>query len=317
LTSKETSAAALASSRTIEFRRLEIKYLIDRTRRTGLARELQAFLRPDVHGGRDGTYRVRSLYFDSPDYMAYHEKLDGEAERHKFRVRVYGEDPSQATVVRLEVKSRYLNYIQKITVEIPRDGYKEVELAFRRRTLPPAWLMNTDTLSKEFLRLQRQRNMEPKVLIQYRRQAFERCGSNRIRANFDDELVASRSLDLLGPLQGARRVLQSGHAIFELKVDGAMPYWMHMLIAKYDLQDQALSKYCYAVRSEARLSCQERPDDLSPFRLEEHVRARPLDAAPQAAQSAALPSTGRRDLLPTAPTYLTRLPCESSAENQR
>lgn len=265
---KQKSAAALASSRTIEFRRLEIKYLVDRTRRTGLARELRAFLRPDVHGDRDGTYMVRSLYFDSPDYMAYHEKLAGEAQRHKVRVRVYGE-PSQATVVRLEVKSRYLNYIQKTTVEIPRDGYKEVELAFRRRTLPPAWFMNTDTLSKEFLRLQRQRNMEPKVLLQYRRQAFERYESHRIRANFDDELVASKSLDLLGPLQGARRVLRSGHAIFELKVDGAMPYWMHMLIAKYDLQDQALSKYCYAVRSEARLSCQERPDDLSPFRLED------------------------------------------------
>ena len=61
---------------TLFFDRLEVKYLIDRTTRTALTRDLAAFMRPDQHAGSGGGYRVRSLYFDTPDYMAYHEKIE-------------------------------------------------------------------------------------------------------------------------------------------------------------------------------------------------------------------------------------------------
>jgi hypothetical protein len=121
--------------------------------------------------------------------------------------------------------------------------------------------MNDANVSKEFFRLQRQYNMSPKILIHYRRQAFERNEGSRVRANFDDELLATPNLDLLGPLKGARRLLQYGRAIFEIKVDEHLPYWLHQLISKYNLQSQAISKYCYAVRSEARMSASGRPEE--------------------------------------------------------
>lgn len=241
------------------FNRLEVKYLVDRTTRTGLTRDLAAFMQPDRYAGAEGAYLVRSLYFDTPDYKAYHEKLAGAAIRHKLRIRAYGADPRESELVRLEVKSRYISYIYKTVVDIPRAEYGAVEAALRQRTLPPERLLNDHSASKEFFRLQRQYNFEPKVLIQYRRQAFERVELNRVRVNFDDELQATRHLDLLGPLQGPRRLLQYGHAVFEIKVDGPMPYWLHMLIDKYNLQNQAFSKYCYAVRSEARFTAAIRP----------------------------------------------------------
>jgi hypothetical protein len=244
---------------------VELKYFVDRTRRTALARDLAAFMRPDRYAGAEGTYQVRSLYFDTPDYMAYHEKLAGVAIRHKLRIRAYGDDPSQAPTVRLEVKSRYLNVIHKITVDLPHEEYEEVNQAFRRRTLPPAHWMSRGSTSKEFFRMQRQYNMEPKIIVQYRRQAFERLEISRTRVNFDDDLRATRSLDLWGPLRGARRLLQPGHGILEIKVDGVMPFWLHTLIGKYELQDRAISKYCYAVRSEARLSATGRSDEANTF----------------------------------------------------
>jgi SPX domain protein involved in polyphosphate accumulation len=249
----------MTTNRMLLFKRQEIKYLIDRTTRTALTRDIAAIMRADAHAGQEGGYLVRSLYLDTADYMAYHEKLAGMAVRHKLRVRAYGEDPSEAALVRLEVKSRYLSFIHKITVDVPRDNYDEVDFAIRRRTLPPEHLMTDANVSKEFFRLQRQYNMEPKVIVQYRRQAFERKEIGRVRVSFDDELVATRDLDLMGPLRGGRRVLQPGHAIFEIKVDDAMPSWLYTLIAKYNLQNQAISKYCYAVRSEARFSAVGRP----------------------------------------------------------
>lgn len=264
---KSENSAPVDVSRAIEFRRLEVKYLVDRARRTGLTRDIAALMRRDSYAGTDGTYMVRSLYFDTPDYMAYHEKLAGVAVRHKLRVRVYG-DPSQSPSVRMEVKSRYVNFIHKLAVDIPREEYGEVERAFRRRTLPPAHLLNVGSGARQFFRLQRLYNMEPNILVQYRRQAFERRELSRTRVNFDDELQATRNLDLLGPLRGGRPLLGCGNAIFEIKVDGVMPFWLHALIVKYDLQNEAISKYCYAVRSEARLSATARENGLASVPLD-------------------------------------------------
>lgn len=244
----------MSAQSTLYFNRLEIKYIVDRTTRTALSRDLRAFMRPDAHAGDDGGYTVRSLYFDTPDYMSYHDKMAGTAVRHKLRARAYGEQPSETPNVRLEVKSRYLNYIKKITVDLDSDEYCDIQDCWQRRRLPPGFFKRHSDASHEFFRLQRQLNMEPVILIQYRREAFERREINRVRVNFDDELVATRNTDLLGPLRGARRLLQHGHAIFEIKVDNTLPYWLHTLISKYNLQNEAVSKYCYAVRSEARLS---------------------------------------------------------------
>jgi len=241
--------------------RLEVKYFVDRTTRTALTRDLLAFMRPDVHAGQHGSYIVRSLYFDTSDYQAYHEKLSGAATRNKLRARTYGEATDPNTPVRMEVKGRFLSFIKKLTRDLSQDEYRAVETALQRRSLPPEYLLQEDSTIKEFFRLQRQYNMEPKILIQYRRQAFERLEINRVRVNFDDELLATRNLDLLGPLQGARRLLRYGKAVLEIKVDGYLPEWLHRLIAKYSLQAEAISKYCYAVRSEARFSAAGRGDD--------------------------------------------------------
>lgn len=235
--------------------------MVDRSRRTAMTRDLLALMKPDAFAGNDGTYRIRSLYFDTPDFMAYHEKLAGVAVRHKLRARVYG-DPKQADWVRLEVKSRYIEFIKKIAVDLPRDQYVEVERALRRRVLPPPELLEQTSDAREFFRLQRQYNKEPRIIIEYRRQAFERCEVSRTRINFDDELRATRHLDLLGPLRGALPLLQASHSILEIKVDGVMPYWLHTLIRKYDLQNQAISKFCHGVRSQARLSPTHRADGL-------------------------------------------------------
>ena len=252
------TAGTPTSSRMVLFQRMEIKYMIDRTTRTALTRDLRAFMRPDAHTDQHGSYRVRSLYFDTFDFRAYHDKLAGAAERHKLRVRVY---PDSATFVRFEVKSRYASFIHKITVDLPISEFESVKPVIFEHALPPPHLMEDKSVSKEFFRLQKQLNMFPKIMVQYRREAFERLELNRVRVNFDDELMASRHFDLLGPLTGGRYLQKYGRTIFEIKVDGTMPFWLHMLIAKYNLQNEAISKFCYAVRSEAMLSLAARSEE--------------------------------------------------------
>ncbi|UCC50300.1 MAG: polyphosphate polymerase domain-containing protein [Anaerolineaceae bacterium] len=247
------------TERTKLFNRLEVKYLVDRTTRTALNRDIQALMRPDKYAGPDGYYRVRSLYFDTADYMAYGQKISGEAERHKLRIRAYGDDPSQSPLVRLEVKSRYISFIYKVVVDVSRQEYQEIDCAFNRRQMPPMHIWSNQDTSTEFIRLKQLYNFEPRILLQYRRQAYERNDLNRVRVNFDDELIASRDLEMLGPMRGARNLLRYGHSIFEIKVDNVLPTWLHLLISKYDLNNQAFSKFCYAVQSELRRSSVARP----------------------------------------------------------
>jgi hypothetical protein len=262
LTSDPRAGGGARGAIPLEFRRLEAKYLVDRPRRTALGRDLRALMRPDAHAGGDGSYLVRSLYFDTPDFMAYHEKLQGVAVRHKLRARVYG-DPRRAPAVRLEVKSRALSYVHKLAVDVPRQEWKGVEEALLRRTAPPRAWLEANPAAREFFRIQRQWCMEPKILIEYRREALERRELGRTRVNFDFDLRAARDLDLFGELRAARPMLGCGRAIFEIKVDGRVPFWLHMLIAKYDLQNEAISKYCHGVRSEAWLSPSARADELA------------------------------------------------------
>lgn len=244
----------MKTSRTLLFHRVEHKYFVNRTTATALERDIRSFMKPDSYTEASGGYLVRSIYFDTHNYMAYHDKISGLPIRHKLRMRVYGDQPQNSPFIRLEIKSRYINVIHKIIVDVPRQHHRDILFALQNYRLPAQSFLNTRDVSKEFFRIQRLYNMKPQILVQYRRRAYEKNEFNRVRLNFDYELVASRHLDLLSPLQGARSLLKYGNAIFEIKVDGIMPFWLHQLIAKYDLQNEAISKFCYSIQNQAHFS---------------------------------------------------------------
>ena len=70
--------------------RHEQKHQISRTEDLVLAGRLSKLFRRDSHAGPDGSYRVTSLYFDTPDDRALREKTEGFSRREKFRLRYYG-----------------------------------------------------------------------------------------------------------------------------------------------------------------------------------------------------------------------------------
>ena len=73
--------------------RHELKHQISPQEDLVLAGRLRRLFRHDAHAGADGTYRITSLYFDTPYDAALREKLDGVDRREKFRLRYYGERP--------------------------------------------------------------------------------------------------------------------------------------------------------------------------------------------------------------------------------
>jgi len=90
------------------FNRFELKYLITLQQAEVFKKALRAFLVADEHGNNNGHYGLNSLYYDSPDFRCYWEKVDGIKFRRKLRIRRYAsESPLTAdTPVFVEIKQR-------------------------------------------------------------------------------------------------------------------------------------------------------------------------------------------------------------------
>ena len=82
--------------------RHEWKIEINASDRIAVRQRLRAIARPDPHAV-NGTYQIRSLYFDNLSDKALREKLDGVNAREKFRIRCYNGDIS---LIHLEKKRR-------------------------------------------------------------------------------------------------------------------------------------------------------------------------------------------------------------------
>ena len=149
-----------------EIKRHEIKYIISLREAELLKYRLRALLRPDPHVRADGSYFIRSLYFDDTDYRAYHEKIAGVKERTKYRIRFYNMDDSRIT---LEKKSKDGDFSGKESVRISR----ELAEAF---LTGGEELRDTEELARELARL-RQNGWKPAVLVDYVRSSIRRATS--------------------------------------------------------------------------------------------------------------------------------------------
>ena len=100
--------------------RYELKYLLRRHQVGPLVAELRQQLPVDRYAGPLGMYPVTSLYYDTPHFKAYWDKLDGHRNRRKIRVRVYGaSDITPQTPAFLEIKQRIDMMMRKRRVLMP------------------------------------------------------------------------------------------------------------------------------------------------------------------------------------------------------
>lgn len=77
-----------------EHYRHEIKYDITYLDYLALRQRIRTVMKQDSHVRADGTYLIRSIYFDNVADKALYEKREGVAVREKFRIRYYNDDLS-------------------------------------------------------------------------------------------------------------------------------------------------------------------------------------------------------------------------------
>ena len=155
--------------------RHEWKYEINYADMLTLRMRLSAVMKRDEHA-IGGTYRIRSLYFDTPSDKALREKIDGVNIREKFRMRFYNGDTSYIV---LEKKSKINGLCSKESCRI-----SEVE-AQKIVDGTVDWMIDSDRpLCQELYTKMLSQGLYPKTIVEYIREPFVFAPGN-VRVTID------------------------------------------------------------------------------------------------------------------------------------
>lgn len=216
--------------------RHEIKYFINRRQ----AAELRLFLRRnmdiDPNADEEGSYWIRSLYFDTIDNKDYYEKIIGHNTRKKIRLRIYD---ISATALKLEIKNKYNNYIKKETVTISREDGKKLIHGDRS-----SLLSYNENVTNKIFAFMHQNLYRPTVIIDYVREAYFYPFQN-IRVTIDKNLYSSfSSYDLFEENICMTPVFNNDVFILEVKYNHMIPVFLQKVLSNLEIQKSQVSKYC-------------------------------------------------------------------------
>ena len=225
--------------------RHELKFFISPLQYQVLSRTLKATLNPDPNGDENNQYHIRSLYFDTAYDSALYDKINGTANRDKYRIRIYNFSDQ---MIRLECKSKFRDLISKRSVRITRD------LAEQLISADPTGLESTASgLVSDAFREMRTNLLHPVVIVDYLREAYLHP-AEEVRITFDMQLRSGlNSVDMFNPYLPTVPPFDHDEIILEVKYNQVLPPYIASLLT-YALRDgacrSAISKYVYCRRFE-------------------------------------------------------------------
>lgn len=128
-----------------------------------LRSRLDAVMERDRHA-KNGTYEIRSLYFDNIYDKALREKVDGVNKREKFRIRYYNGDKS---FISLEKKSKINGLTSKEQARVTEEEAQKIVDG------DLDWMMDSGReLVQELYAKMRFEGLQPKTIVDYTRDPF-------------------------------------------------------------------------------------------------------------------------------------------------
>ncbi len=215
--------------------RHEYKYLTDAMQNAVLKCRVKMLLSSDNHADGSGSYRVRSLYFDSPQDECYYENESGIGERDKYRIRIYNGDPSR---IALEKKSKSRQMTLKQSCFIGEDTCRQMMEGKAVRITSDMQEMQRRLLSEIQMKA-----MRPAVIVEYVRYPFVERNGN-VRVTFDEQIGSSNEISaFLEKRLSLRPILEKGMSVLEVKWDEFLPDYIKNHIQLDTLQWCSFSKY--------------------------------------------------------------------------
>lgn len=204
-----------------------------------LSQRLRNLFSHDQHAESTGSYRVTSLYFDTPYDTALREKQNGVNRREKFRLRYYGTDTS---FIRLEKKYKINGLCGKCSVQLQPE-----QAAQLLRGEYDFLLLSDHPLLIELYSKIQGSGLRPKTIVRYEREAFLYPPGN-VRITLDRNVSTGlNSTDFLNIALFCHRAMETG-TILEVKYDSFLPDLVRLAVQVPGRQASACSKYALCRR---------------------------------------------------------------------
>ncbi|MBQ8392869.1 MAG: polyphosphate polymerase domain-containing protein [Clostridia bacterium] len=213
------------------FKRYEIKYLITEEQ----CEKLKALFQPYMKGDEYGNSTIRNVYFDTPSYLLIRNSIEKPVYKEKLRLRSYGSTTSDTTVF-LEVKKKYKGVVYKRRISLKEK--EAIDYVYGRAKLPDS------QISREIdYFLSYYRELIPRVVISYEREAFYSRTDHTFRMTFDKNvLYRQEDLSLESGVYG-KQILPKGLVLMEIKTAYAIPLWLTSFLSANKIYKISFSKY--------------------------------------------------------------------------
>lgn len=215
--------------------RHELKFKISNSAAEVLKQKLSLILKKDKNAYySDGSYLIKSLYFDDLDSTSYYEKMDGVLYRKKYRIRIYNNNDE---FIRLEKKMKHNTYTAKEQILISKDIYSKI-LNGKLDEID-----SSTGLLEEFITNSKTKHLVPSVIVLYHRIAFT-YPISEVRITFDSHIQSGLyNYDLFDKEVPMYDVSEPGKQVLEVKFNEVLPLHIANILNDIPSCKEAVSKF--------------------------------------------------------------------------
>ena len=215
--------------------RHEYKYQCTLQKLLGIRNQIEAVMYQDANVGEDGTYTIRSLYFDDYNNRCFYENVNGTDPREKFRIRIYNGD---ASFIKLELKRKERGKTKKLSCHLSEELCR---MAMNGELLPIEAV--DSAVYRKFCMQQSTWLLQPKVIVEYDRVPFVYPDGN-VRVTLDLQIRSSDRIEsFLDKEIASRAIMPTNRHLLEVKFDEYIPDFIYQAIQTERLQQTTFSKY--------------------------------------------------------------------------
>lgn len=220
------------------FQRYELKYILTRTQKEDLMRQMDGRMAPDPYG--EST--VRSLYFDTDTYRLARRSIEKPVYKEKLRMRSYSRVSPEDTVF-IELKKKYQSVVYKRRLALAEHEAMGWMAGAPRPV--DGQIADEITYFCEYYE-----TLHPVVFLSYDRQAFYSVTDANLRISFDENIRSREDALSLTEEPGGERILDKDLVMMELKTAGGLPLWLVHFLTENRLFKTSFSKYGTAYKQQ-------------------------------------------------------------------
>ena len=221
--------------------RHELKYTLCEAEKTAIISRIKDLISLD-NNAINGSYSIRSLYFDDMWNSAYEEKLIGIQSRKKYRIRIYNYSDSN---IKLECKQKEGQYIYKNSANLSKE-----EAQFLISGEFEFLLERPEQLCRQFYIECREKAMVPKAIVDYERIPYI-YEPGDVRITFDTNIrTGMLGFDIFDRDMPTLPVLNKEELVMEVKFTEFLPQFIRDILPPDHFEYNAVSKYvlCFEKR---------------------------------------------------------------------